>query len=246
MTGWQRLLSGAFLGLVVSLALPLLHWPLDDATRGLVGWCVAAVAYLLPAWWLAETSTAEGTRMRSQQLDQPQAWILLIMLVAVGVAVGVIAMLLQQVPQLCGGHRVGHIALGLAGLACSWLVIHTIYAFHYAHRYYQREQKESAKGPNAEHPGLKFPGKSEPDYFDFLYYSFVVGMTSQVSDVQVTSREMRRITLVHGVLAFTFNMLVLALSINVVAASMQSPPSPPSAPSGTLAPGATQSDQPCR
>jgi uncharacterized membrane protein len=243
MTGWQRLLCGAVLGAVVSFGLPLFHWPVDDASRGLLGWCVAAAAYLLPAWWLAETSDAERTRSRAQQLDQPQAWILVIMLVAVGVGAGVIAMLLQEVPQLCGAQRVGHIALGLAGLASSWLMMHTIYAFHYAHRYYQRERKESEKGTKAEPPGLKFPGKSEPDYFDFLYYSFVVGMTSQVSDVQVISREMRRITLIHGVLAFTFNMLVLALSINVVASSMQG--SAP-VPSGSPTAEAAQSDQTCR
>ena len=69
-------------------------------------------------------------------------------------------------------------------------------------------------------PGLDFPGELDPDYFDFLYFSFVIGMTSQVSDVQVTSRDMRRITLIHGVLAFAFNMLVLALSINVVASAI--------------------------
>lgn len=243
MTGWQRLLCGAVLGLAVGLGLPLLHWPLDDASRGLLGWCVGAAAYLLPAWWLAETLDAERTRSRAQELDQPRAWILVIMVVAVGVGAAVIAMLLQEVPQLCGAQRVGHIALGLAGLASSWLMMHTIYAFHYAHRYYQREKKESEKASKAEPPGLKFPGKSEPDYFDFLYYSFVVGMTSQVSDVQVISREMRRITLIHGVLAFTFNVLVLALSINVVAASMQGP-SP--APSGSPAAGAAQSDKTCR
>jgi uncharacterized membrane protein len=128
----------------------------------------------------------------------------------------VIAMLLQSVPQLSGAQRIGHIALGLVALTGSWLMIHTIYAFHYAHRYYQAELTPKPQGP-----GLKFPGKLPPDYFDFLYHSFVVGMTSQVSDVQVTSHEMRRITLVHGVLSFGFNMLVLALSINVVASSMQ-------------------------
>jgi uncharacterized membrane protein len=69
--------------------------------------------------------------------------------------------------------------------------------------------------------GLKFPGGLDPDYFDFLYYAHVVGMTSQVSDVQVTSREMRRLTLVHSVLSFAFNMLVVALSINVVAGALQ-------------------------
>jgi uncharacterized membrane protein len=101
-------------------------------------------------------------------------------------------------------------------MACSWLVMHTVFAFRYAHRYYQ---ELLAPGPNG--GGLEFPGESPPDYFDFLYSAFVVGMTSQVSDVQVTSREMRRLTPVHSVLAFAFNLLVPALGINVVAGAIQ-------------------------
>ena len=147
--------------------------------------------------------------------------------------------LLQRVPQLCGAQRIGHIVLGLVALAGSWLMIHTIYAFHYAHRYYQSEIDPKPQGP-----GLKFPGKLAPDYFDFLYHSFVVGMTSQVSDVQVTSREMRRITLVHGVLSFAFNMLVLALSINVVASSMQGGTDAGASAGGAAA--SAQLDQSCR
>ena len=102
----------------------------------------------------------------------------------------------------------------MLALAASWLTIHMVFAFRYAHRYYQ------SLG-DVDGPGLQFPGGDDPDYFDFLYYSYVVGMTSQVSDVQVCSRAMRRLTLVHGVLAFAFNMAVLALSINVVAGAMQ-------------------------
>jgi uncharacterized membrane protein len=236
MSGWQRLLSGGVVGLAVGFGVRFLPWQLDGIACGLIGWCVAAAVYLLPAWWLAEISNAQGTRHRAQALDQPRASILAVMLTAVGVSVVVIAMLLQRVPHLVGAQRVGHIALGLLALACSWLLIHTIYAFHYAHRYYQAE-----RGEQGHLAGLDFPGKAEPDYFDFLYYSFVVGMTSQVSDVQVLSREMRRITLVHGVLSFTFNMLVLALSINVVAATMQDS-SPPSGGSGDAS-SATQLDQ---
>lgn len=237
MTGWQRLLCGALVGLVLGLVLRFLPWRLDDVSCGLIGWCVGAAAYLVPAWWLAEVSDAQGTRRRAQALDQPRASILVVMLLAVGVSAFVIAMLLQRVPQLCGGQRVGHIVLGLLALACSWLLIHTIYAFHYAHRYYQQDHDE--KGQVA---GLDFPGEAEPDYFDFLYFSFVVGMTSQVSDVQVLSREMRRLTLVHGVLAFAFNMLVLALSINVVATAMQGA----APPSDASASASSQLDQSCR
>ncbi len=209
--GLERLAYGCGVGLAAGFA----PWPTDGLARGLIGWCAGIAVYLALAWWLAETFDAEHTRARSRSLDQPNVLILVIMLTAVGVSVTVIAMLLMQVKQMDGLQRVSHIALGMVSLAASWLVIHTIYAFHYAHRYYQLEQSDKVAGA-----GLDFPGKLDPDYFDFLYFSFVVGMTSQVSDVQVTSREMRRITLVHSVLAFGFNMLVLALSINVVAGAV--------------------------
>lgn len=208
MIGWQRLL----LGVAVGVAVGFLPWPFDGLTRGLLGWCCGATAYLLPAWWLAETSDAQSTRARAQSLDQPSGLILAAMVAGVGVSVVTIALLLKQVGQMGDAARIGHIALGLLALAGSWFMIHTIYGFHYAHRYYQAEPDR--------HPGLDFPGKLDPDYFDFLYYAFVIGMCSQVSDVQVCSREMRRITLVHSVLSFAFNMLVLALSINVVAGAI--------------------------
>lgn len=209
-TGPQRLFYGGAAGVVVA-AIP---WPLDAMTRGLAGWCAGAAVYLVLTWWLAHTFDAQRTRERAQSLDQPNVVILVSMLVAIGASVVAIAMLLQQVKLMSGPARAGHIALGVMALAGSWLMMHTIYAFHYAHRYYIDQRDGSPDG------GLDFPGKQEPDYFDFLYYAYVVGMTSQVSDVQATSREMRRITLVHSVLAFAFNMLVLALSVNVVAAAM--------------------------
>lgn len=209
-TGPQRLFYTGVAGVAVA-AIP---WPFDAMTRGLAGWCAGAAVYLVLAWWLADTFDAQQTRKRAQSLDQPNVVILVSMLVVIGASVVAIAMLLQQVKLMSGPARTGHIALGLVALVGSWLMMHTIYAFHYAHRYYIDQRDGSPDG------GLDFPGKQDPDYFDFLYYAYVVGMTTQVSDVQATSREMRRITLVHSVLAFAFNMLVLALSVNVVAAAM--------------------------
>ena len=97
-------------------------------------------------------------------------------------------------------------------MVSSWLLIQTVFAFHYAHRYYVGPHGESAAAAP-----LVFPGGREPDYMDFAYYSFVVGRTSQVSDVAVASRPMRRLTLIHAILAFLFNIAVLALSINIIA-----------------------------
>lgn len=217
-TGVHRLLYGGAVGLAVGLLpLPLpLPLPMGGMARGLLGWCCGVAVYLALAWWLAGTFNAQQTRERAQSLDPPNLLILGVMLVAVSVSVAAIAMLLQQVRQLGALARAGYITLAFVALAGSWLTIHTVYAFHYAHRYFQLEDG----GKPGDH-GLDFPGTAPPNYFDFLYYSLVIGMTSQVSDVQILSPELRRITLVHSVLSFAFNMLVLALSINVVAGSMQ-------------------------
>jgi len=200
----KRLGLSALAGVVVGLV----PWPCDALARGLLGWCCGAGVYLGLAWWLAQRFDARRTRERALSLDPPNVWLLTAMLLAVGVSVAVIVMLLQQGKALSAVPRALHVALGFAALALSWLLIHTLYAFHYAHRYYQSKSHTR---------GLDFPGTQDPDYFDFLYYALVLGMTSQVSDVQACSREMRRITLVHGVLSFAFNVVVLALSINVAA-----------------------------
>lgn len=215
-TSTQRFMYATVLG-VAAAAWPT---PMQAETRALLGWCVGAFTYLGLAWWLAETFDAERTRARAQTQDPPSAVIFLVMLVAVVVSVGAIAVILQQVKSLAPDQRPAHIALSMLALAASWLTIHMVFAFRYAHRYYQAEL-QTGKLADADGPGLQFPGADDPDYFDFLYYSYVVGMTTQVSDVQVTSREMRRLTLVHSILSFGFNMAVLALSINVVAGAMQ-------------------------
>jgi uncharacterized membrane protein len=91
----------------------------------------------------------------------------------------------------------------------SWLFMHTIFALHYAHEYYG-ERRDTQIG------GLVFPGKQEPDYWDFLYFSFVIAMTCQVSDVAITSKVIRRVVNIHGVLSFFFTLSILALTVNMV------------------------------
>jgi uncharacterized membrane protein len=209
-TAPQRVGYGCLVG-VASLAAPL-PWP----ERGLLAWSMGAITYLVLAWWLAVTFDAQRTRHRAQAQDQSGVTLFLLMLVAVLASLAAIALLLLQVRGLPDAQRPLHLALALLALACSWLLIQAIYAFRYAHRYYQEERRRAPGGG-----GLQFPGGQDPDYFDFMYYAHVVGMTSQVSDVQISSREMRRLTLAHSVLSFAFNMLILALGINVMAGAMQ-------------------------
>jgi uncharacterized membrane protein len=107
-----------------------------------------------------------------------------------------------------------HVTLAVMTIISSWLLVHTIFAMQYARTYYQVSNSNTEQIAG----GLDFPNDEEPDYWDFLYFSFVIGMTSQVSDVQTISRSMRRLTLLHGVLSFFFNTSILAMSINLIAA----------------------------
>ena len=207
-TGSQRLLYGLATALVVA-AMPL---PMGWEFRALLAWCAGLVVYLVLAWWLCLAFDAERTRERAQAQDEPSVVLVLVLLLANLACVAAITVLMQQSRDLSGFEQMLHVGLSAAALAASWFFIQVIFTFHYAHRYYFEEKQGEADGP-----GLTFPGGLAPDYFDFLYYAHVVGMTSQVADVQVTSREMRHITLVHSVLSFGFNMLILALSINVMA-----------------------------
>ena len=95
----------------------------------------------------------------------------------------------------------------------SWTLVHTVYGLRYAHAFYG---DNGEPGGHQHAGGLIFPGDRTPNYFDFAYFSFVIGMTCQVSDVQITSRRMRRIALVHSILSFGFNTMILALLINTV------------------------------
>lgn len=210
-TGRQRLAYGALIGAIVVI-LPL---PISISSQVLLSWCAGTVTFLVLAWRLAVEFDSRRTRERAQAQDQSEWVLFALLLLSVFASAGAIALMLQHVKDLAGAQRLGHLALSMAALAASWLLMQTIFAFRYAHVYYQAELRGHVGG------GLEFPGKLAPDYFDFLYYAYVVGMTSQVSDVVVTSRHMRRMTLLHSVTAFAFNMLVLALSINVMAGAIQ-------------------------
>jgi uncharacterized membrane protein len=124
---------------------------------------------------------------------------------------------------LNGGPRPDGLRLmiSLASAPLAWFVLHTVLSLHYAHVYYAVRATKTKD--RAEDDGLQFPGTKEPESWDFLYYSFVVGMTAQVSDVQVTSTRMRQLTLIHGIVSFLFNTVLIALAVNVVVALAQTP-----------------------
>jgi uncharacterized membrane protein len=178
-------------------------------------WDLGAFAYLSLAWGLVAKSDARCTRDHALSQDPSRYLIFLLIVVASCASIVALGFVVGPIRELPFWSRAAHLVLTLVALISSWLLIQTVFAFHYAHRYYTGPHGESSAVPP-----LHFPGEREPDYADFMYYSFVVGMTSQVSDVAVVSRSMRRLTMIHGVLSFLFNIAVLALAINIFASAI--------------------------
>ena len=199
-----RLFWSAAVGAVVTAKLAITGGP---AARLLIGWDVGVVLYLVLVAHMMWRSDIGRIRDRAKLEDEGQLAILLLTVLAALASLGAI---FAELASATGGRpalRVAHAALTIL---LSWAFIHTIFALHYAHEFY-----------DASAGGLAFPaGGGDPDYWDFVYFSFVIGMTSQVSDVAVTSKELRRIVTAHGVLSFVFNAALLALTVNLAAGAL--------------------------
>ncbi len=196
---------------MVVLALPGIHR--FDA-RVLLGWDALCLVFLLMAWSVMGLADAAETRRSVLDQDQSGFMVLVIALLSVGASLFAIFFLLGQAKGAIASVKIASLALSISAVVGSWLIVHTLFAFHYAHSFYRR--RAGRDGVHDE-GGIHFPGDKLPHYVDFLYFSFVIGMTSQVSDVDITSHAIRRAALIHGLVSFAFNTLILALTINIVA-----------------------------
>jgi len=189
----------------------LLPWPLSLVLPGgvalVAGFDIAVAVFIVTVWPLWRDGSPDDIRLEAARDDAGQvglllltATIILVMLVAVG-------MLLAEKDRLPGWQ----IALLVATLLLAWLFSNLVYTFHYARLYYGR------KPSGEDHGGLDFPGGEEPVFADFVNFAFVIGMTCQTADIDITGQHMRRVSTAHGVLAFIFNLGVLAMTVNVVA-----------------------------
>lgn len=177
------------------------------ADNFVIGWDVGVFAYLSISWYLMLTSSVQRMKRRASDIDIPDGQILLFSLVSAVASLSVIFLLLQSAHQ-SPGHPFSARPLETIGtLSLSWIFVHTLFTVHYAHTFYANEG--SARG-------LKFPEDcNEPVYWDFLYFSFTIGVAAQTADVSVTSMPMRRLVLAHSILSFLFNTTILALAVNV-------------------------------
>jgi len=180
--------------------------------RLLIAFDLAATVYISAIFLMMLGASIDGMRQRAQMEDERKWTVLLLGSVSAVAVLVALAFVLHDAKMLPGSSGGGHVALAAATIVLSWVFMNVLFALHYAHDYYG--DADSDGGPVG---GLRFPGEEQPDYWDFVYFSFVIGMTFQVSDVQVESRLMRRLVVAHGALAFFFNVGVLALAINITA-----------------------------
>jgi uncharacterized membrane protein len=172
--------------------------------------------FLAWTWYAVSGVPIAVLRKRARDLDDSAWMISLLVVVAAVISLLALAMMIYGKNDAADSIKAMRIGLGGASMICAWFLIHTVLALHYAHLYYGDRPGD---GKREEHGGLDFPGGREPDYSDFFYYAFVIGMTCQVSDVTTQSRGMRRLTLVHSVISFFFNTTVIALTVNMLASN---------------------------
>ena len=201
-----RLTIAILLGVAATLLLPA-SW--QFLTRALAGWNIAVWTYLAAMAWLMMRAGHVRVRTIAEQQDKSAAIVLAIMSVAAVISLSAIILELATLRSLTLNQRLAHYAFTAATVFGSWLLLGTLFTFHYAHLFYN-----SPPGKRS----LAFPDQElHPDYWDFLYFSFTIAVAVQTSDVLVMTRSTRKVVLAQSILSFLFNAAILGLSINIAA-----------------------------
>lgn len=181
----------------------------------ITAWLTFAVFHLTFSWIIIFSFHPREVKAFAEEEDSSATFIFLFVVFAAFVSLIGIIVLLQSIPT---GSRQGislHILLSVSSVFLSWTLVHTLFTLRYAHLYYKKiGHNTNIHALNV--LGLDFPNEKEPDYLDFAYFSFVLGMTFQVSDVEIRSREIRRLAFLHSLLSFVYNTVIVAFSINIV------------------------------
>jgi len=202
-----RLLAAAAVGLLVVAVVPSVL-PCRDVTRWLIGWNAGALAYVVLVAVMMARSSSERMRRRALTQDDGAVTILALVVMAALASLGAIVAELGLARNEQGLARHLHIGLAALTVVSSWTFTQLMFALHYAHEYYLAQQRGLGGG-------LIFPGTAQPGYLDFVYAAAIIGTSAQTADVSFSSAAMRRVGLVHSVLAFLFNTTLLALTVNV-------------------------------
>ena len=210
-----RLFAGAATSIAVYLLL-LFVTSISARLRFILAWDIGVIVALLAM--LFGLRRASPDRMRAIAARQVTGKWTVLALTVVAASASLIA-IAAEVPLIktAGAiEQVVRLTLVVVTIVLSWALINTIFALHYAHDYYLRTCGDIAGRP-AQEPGLVFPGGRSPAYGDFVYFSFTIGMTFQVSDVQITDLSVRQLAITHGIISFFYATVILALTVNLVA-----------------------------
>ena len=183
-------------------------------TQLVAAWDVFALTNVVVACIVFSVRDPYEVRRSVGEQDHSRTLLFAVIVVAAVASLFAVLALLASSKTLPPGELAGYIVLSVAAIVLSWLLVHTLFCLHYAHVYYTGAHKFERDETTG---GLIFPGHGSPDYLDFAYFSFVIGMTCQVSDVQISSKAMRRLAMVHGLISFAFNTAILALFVNIIA-----------------------------
>lgn len=216
MLQFLRLRPATFLCLAAAIVLfAALPNSLSIATRALIAWDAAAIAFIVAMTIIMWRTDLDRLRERAEALDGGRASILVVTLVATAAS---IAAIVSELASAKGGQGYGAAVLSLVALTivASWTIVHLMFALHYAHEYYSPDD-------GGQPGGLKFPGDAPPLYGDFAHFAFVIGVANQTADISITSPSLRRVATAHGVAAFVFNTAIVALTINIAASLLGGP-----------------------
>jgi len=207
-----RLFICIAIGIVVALIQPH-DWRL--ATRLLVAWNGAIILYLILGARMMMQADKLSIRRRAQLTDDGKYAFLALSIIAAIASFAAIVLELTGVKDLAGSDKAAPIALVVITIVSSWFFVHLTFTLHYAHEFFADELR--TPDPTDVRGGLIFPGTKDPHYVDFLYFSYIIGVASQTADVATSSKTMRALALVHGIVSFFFNTTILALTINIAA-----------------------------
>ena len=200
-------LGGTLVGLACRLWLGLL-----PSTSVILGWDAVCVGFVVSMLWTMAESSPDDMRARAERDDEGRLTILTLVLVAAVAAILATALELSLAKSAHGSERGLRVALAFATVAASWFMVHLIFALHYAHGYYDRDEASATDAR-----GLRFPGEEEPDYWDFLHFAVIIGVAAQTADIAISAKRLRRLNTVHALFSFAFNTVVVALTINLLA-----------------------------
>ena len=200
------LVGGVGLGAVLALT----DNQFSTLTRALIAWDAAVAIYLFSIWRQTSGITSKRLIQHAAEVDDGRYFVLFVSLA--GVIASLTAIIVELQSRLEPGMtKSAHVAFVFVTVALSWLFVHTSFAKHYAHEYFGPAGKGEIR------KGLIFPGGEEPDFGDFMHFALVIGVAAQTADIQISAKPIRRVVTLHGVLAFVFNTVILALTINLAA-----------------------------